>query len=483
MPVTRREVLRATGLTLAASVIPRPPLFAQAPTPLMQTLSGYMADAAGRAPSADALEHTRHHILDTFAAMISGSELPPGQAALRFARAQGGAQTATIAGSALLAGPIEAALANGVLAHSDETDDSHSLSQSHPGAAIVPAALAAGEQFGISGAAFLRAVTLGYDIGPRVTMAMGGVEFRNESHKSTHSIAGVFGAAAAAASAAGLTAQQMRWVLDYTAQQSSGIASWGRDIDHIEKGFVFGGMPARSGVTSALLVQLGWNGVDDVFSGPDNFFMAYAPKANPALLVDGLGSRYEVIRTDIKKWTVGTPIQAPLDAIETMRGKRPFDAAEVQRVVVRLAPTVAAVVDNRDMPDICLQHMLAVMLIDKTASFKAAHDKARMQEANVLRQRAKVQLVKDEGLAQFLPVRVAIVEVTLADGTPLSERVDAVRGTPRNPMTRREIEDKARDLIVPVLGAEKAEALVEAVYGLERLASVRELRPLLQRPA
>jgi len=223
--------------------------------------------------------------------------------------------------------------------------------------------------------------------------------------------------------------------------------------------------------------------VDDVFSGPDNFFMAYAPKANPALLVDGLGSRHEVVRTDIKKWTVGTPIQAPLDAIETLRGKRPFEAAEVQRVVVRLAPTVAAVVDNRDMPDICLQHMLAVMLIDKTASFKAAHDKARMQAADVVRQRAKVQLVKDEGLAQFLPVRVAVVEVTLADGSQLTERVDAVRGTPRNPMTRREIEDKARDLIVPVLGAEKAGKLIEAVYQLERLASVRELRPLLQRPA
>src|SRR5439155_16080663 len=89
--------------------------------------------------------------------------------------------------------------------------------------------LAAGEEFGIDGARFLRAVTLGYDVGPRVTMAMGGVAFSNESHKSTHAIAGAFGAAAAAACAAGLDAQQMRWLLDYTAQQSSGIAAWGRD--------------------------------------------------------------------------------------------------------------------------------------------------------------------------------------------------------------------------------------------------------------
>jgi 2-methylcitrate dehydratase PrpD len=484
--LTRRAVLRTAGCAVAAAVGPVGRIWAQGPssTPpvsVMATLSTYMAAAATRALPAEAIEHAKQHILDTFAAMISGSELLPGKAALRFARAQSGKGTATVVGSNILAGPIEAALANGVLAHSDETDDSHSLSQSHPGAPIVPAALAAGEEFAIDGQHFLRAVTLGYDIGPRVTMAMGGVEFRDESHKSTHAISGVFGAAAAASCAAGLNAQQMRWALDYTSQQSSGIAVWGRDTDHVEKGFVFGGMPARSGVTSALLVQLGWNGVDDVFSGADNFFLAYAPKARAEMLIDGLGSRFEVTRTDIKKWTVGSPIQAPLDAVESIRAKRPFDADQVKTVVVRMAPSGATVVDNREMPDICLQHMIAVMLIDKTASFKAAHDKARMKDAEVLRQRAKVQLVKDEQLAQLQPVRGADVEITLTDGTRLTERVTAVRGTPRNPMTRKEVIDKARDLIDPVLGAATATRLVETVFALETVTSLRALRPLLQR--
>jgi 2-methylcitrate dehydratase PrpD len=481
MRITRRHALAALGGTVVAAAAAPSRLFAQAPSPLMLTLSSYMAEAAARALSPDALEHTKYHVLDTFAAMISGSELPPGRAALKFAAAQPGKGTATIAGSTLLAGPIEAALANGVLAHSDETDDSHGPSQSHPGASVVPAALALGEEFGVSGMRFLRAVALGYDIGPRVTIAMGGVEFRNESHKSTHAIAGNFGSAAAAASVAGLTAQQMRWVLDYTAQQSSGIASWGRDTDHILKGFVFGGMPARNGVTSALLVQLGWNGVDDVFSGADNFFVAYAPKARPEALVDGLGTRHEVIQTDIKKWTVGTPIQAPLDAVVNLRTKRPFDADEVAGVVVRLAPSVAAVVDNRDIPDICLQHMVAVMLVDKTASFHAAHDVARMKDATILRHRAKVQLVKDESLAPFMPVRVGIVEITLTDGTRLTDRVDAVRGTPRNPMTRQEVVDKARDLVAPVIGASIADRLIQSVLTLETAPGIRALRPLLQR--
>ena len=81
-----------------------------------------------------------------------------------------------------------------------------------------------------------------------------------------------------------------------------------------------------------------------------------------------------------------------------------------------------------------------------------------------------------------LPVRVADVEITLTDGTRLAERVTAVRGTPRNPMTRPEVVDKARDLIDPVLGADKSAKLVDVVFNLERLGGIRELRPLLQRP-
>jgi 2-methylcitrate dehydratase PrpD len=447
----------------------------------MEALSAYMGAAGSRPLPAEAAEHAKHHLLDSLAAMISGSELPPGAAAQRYIRAHGGRGAATVARSPLTASPVDAALANGVMAHADETDDSHNASRSHPGCAVVPAALAAGEELAVDGALFLRAVALGYDVGTRVVMAMGGAAFSYESSISTHAVAGNFGAAAAAACAAGLDAPRMRFVLDYAAQQSSGIVAWRRDTDHIEKAFVFGGMPARNGVTAGLVVRAGWNGVDDVFSGPDNFFLAYAPKATPERLVERLGERYEIAETDIKKWTVGSPIQGPLDGVEAIRARRPFRAGEVRRVTVRLAPSVAAVVDNRDIPDICLQHMVAVMLLDGTVSFHAAHDKARMQDAAALRERAKVDLVRDDGLAQLLPVRVTVVEVELADGTRLAERVAAVRGTPRNPMSRAEVVAKASDLVAPVIGAEKAARLIETVYAIEATPDIRALRPLLQR--
>jgi 2-methylcitrate dehydratase PrpD len=115
----------------------------------MSALSAYMSAAGTRALSEEVTEHTKHHLLDTIASMISGSELPPGQAAQRYIREHGGNGATTVVGSALTAGPIDAALANGVMAHADETDDSHNESRSHPGCAVVPAALAAGEQYGI----------------------------------------------------------------------------------------------------------------------------------------------------------------------------------------------------------------------------------------------------------------------------------------------------------------------------------------------
>jgi 2-methylcitrate dehydratase PrpD len=273
----------------------------------------------------------------------------------------------------------------------------------------------------------------------------------------------------------------MRWLLDYASQQASGIVAWQRDTDHIEKALVFAGMPARNGVSAALLVQLGGTGVADVFSGADNFLMAFSAKGNASGLVDRLGQRYEVTETNIKKWTVGSPIQAPLDALVNLRKRRPFEADQVDRVIVRIATSEAKTVNNREMPDICIQHMMAVMLIDKTATFAAAHDKPRMKDQAILRERAKVQLVPDEELERQYPKRESIVEVTFKDGTHLTERVDAVRGTVERPMTRDEVVAKARDLMTPFLGSEKCSKLVEKVLHVEGVKSIRELRPLLQR--
>jgi 2-methylcitrate dehydratase PrpD len=142
--MSRRGLLQAGTALAASTALPRSTFAAEAAvSPLMTKLSAYMADAANKKLPDAVMERTKQAILDTFGAMISGAELPPGKFALNFAKLNPGERSSTIAASNLLCGPIEAALINGLLAHSDETDDTHPGSLSHPGAAVLPSALAA----------------------------------------------------------------------------------------------------------------------------------------------------------------------------------------------------------------------------------------------------------------------------------------------------------------------------------------------------
>src|SRR5204863_1474797 len=330
-------------------------------SPVMQRLASYIAQAPKKRLPAAVAEKTKHHILDTIAAMVSGARLPPGRQAISYARTRGGTREACVVTTGIVTSAENAALANGMLAHADETDDSHAPSLTHPGCGIVPAALAMGERAQASGEALLRAVALGYDVGCRLTMSLDAYQFREDGH-STHSFGPMFGAAAAAAALAGLNESKIRYVLSYTAQQASGISCWMRDEEHIEKAFDFGGMPARNGVAAAAMVAHGFTAVEDVFAGERNFFVAYGRAPDPAVLVRGLGETHEIMHTNIKRWSVGSPIQAPLDSLaELIRGHR-VAAGDVESLVVRVAHQGANTVDNRSMPDICMQHLCAVML-------------------------------------------------------------------------------------------------------------------------
>ncbi|HET7763912.1 MAG TPA: MmgE/PrpD family protein [Burkholderiales bacterium] len=445
----------------------------------MQRLCAYIAGALRKPLPAAVAEKTRHHLLDTLAAMVSGSRLRPGKAAISFARAQGGAKEACVAGSRVVTAAANAALANGMLAHADETDDSHSRSQTHPGCGVVAAALAMAERERAGGAALLRAVALGYDVCCRLTQSLDAAKFRAAGH-STHTFGPTFGAAAAAGALAGLDARRVRYLLSYAAQQASGISCWMRDEEHIEKAFDFGGMPARNGVAAAAMVAHGFTGLEDVFSGERNFFVAYGDPPDPEELARDLGERYEILHADIKRWAVGSPIQAPLDSLLELIREHKVRADEVERVVVRVAHQGANTTDNREMPDICMQHLCAVMLLDGTVSFGSSHDRARMRHPRVLELRRRVELKGDDALSRAMPRREGIAEIRLKDGRGIAHHTRAVRGTPENPMSRAEVEAKALDLLAPVLGRARAAKLCAAVRNVEKIRDARALRALLR---
>ncbi|OGA37579.1 MAG: hypothetical protein A3G24_01705 [Betaproteobacteria bacterium RIFCSPLOWO2_12_FULL_62_13] len=449
-------------------------------SPVMHGLATYISRALRTPLPVAVVEKTKHHLLDTLAAMVSGSRLLPGRMAISYVKSLAGSREATVVGSSLVTSAINAALANGMLAHADETDDSHPRSCVHPGCGIVAAALAMAESKQRSGTELLRAVALGYDVGPRLTMSLNAREFRADGH-STQSFGPMFGAAAAAGALCGLNYDRIRHLLSYTAQQASGLSCWMRDKDHIEKAFDFGGMPARNGVTAATMVAHGFTAVEDVFAGERNFFVAYGRAPNPNELVRDLGSTYEIMNTNIKPWSVGYPIQSTLDSLFELIRAHNLKPDQVEHLLVKVSHYGANTIDNRSMPDICIQHLCAIMLLDGTVTFQSSHDIKRMRDRKVLALRRRIELRGDDELERALPAAYqAIVEIRLKDGRQLRHHAKSVRGTQDNPMTRADIDAKCYDLCAPVLGRRRARALCDTAWNLEKLKDARKLRRLLR---
>ncbi len=443
-----------------------------------QAVAAYCALARNRPLPQAVAEKTALHLLDTAAAIISGATLPAGRAGEAFARRMGGPAESLVLGSGQKVAAPHAALANAMAAHADETDDSHVGGRFHPGCAIVPAALAMAELFDRSGAELLRAIALGYDIGARAVLALG-LDPNVKPRHSTHSIASNFGAAAAAASLAGLDERQVAWALSYTVQQASGVPYWQRDRDHVEKAFDFGGMAARNGTYAALLVDCGWTGVEGVLSGSDSYLSAFSNAPAPEAFSDGLGENFEIMGAAIKKWCVGSPIQAALDSLVALMAEHGITAADAERIVATMPDDRLHIVNNRDMPDVCLQHLLAVTLLDGDLTFAATHDRARMDDPAVRALRERIIAEPSPELTAARPPRQAIVTIETRDGRRLSHHTKAVLGTPANPMPADQVAHKARDLMTPALGHDGASRLIGALLECNSPARVRDLQGLL----
>jgi 2-methylcitrate dehydratase PrpD len=476
MSPSRRRFLQSAGAAAAMAAGPVPMTLA-ADDGVTARLARYMVAARDRALPDAVLVACKHRILDTFAAMVSGARMNPGVMAVKYVRGLGGAPQASVVGADFRTTAVNAALANGMCAHADETDDFEPVTKAHPGSNVVPAALAIAEREGRSGEEFVRAVALGYDLCCRLLMALGPDLVRG-SHRSAEGTSATFGALGAAASLAQLDEQGMRFAISYAAQQVSGLWSWVKDHDHVEKAFDFAGMGARNGVTAVDMVQAGLTGVDDVLDGAHNLFIALSAKPQPEEMVKDLGARFYVTLSAIKTFSVGYPIQSPLDALLTLRRQHGLIPGNVRSILVKLPTDAMGIVGRSAMPDVNCQHLVAVALVKGSVSFVDSHDVALMQDPVILEQRAKVSLVGDEALMDPAAPRGAVVEVTLTDGRKVDHFTKFPPGTRENPLSTEAVSAKARDLMAPVLGAGKTEKLIDEINGLERAADIRALRPL-----
>ncbi|OFW00663.1 MAG: 2-methylcitrate dehydratase [Acidobacteria bacterium RIFCSPLOWO2_02_FULL_68_18] len=482
--LTRRRMLETAGGLVAAAGLPASVSAGQSATrpgsaDVTGRLARYMVASREGSLPPDVVREAKHRILDTLGAIVSGARMTPGEAAIRFIRTQGGTPEASVMTTDIRTTATNAALANGMFAHADETDDFEPVTKAHPGCAVVPAALAVAEREGRSGTEFLRAVVLGYDLCCRFLMALGPDHVR-ATHRAAEGTSATFGAVGAAAALARLDEERTRYALSYAAQQVSGLWSWVRDNEHIEKAFDFGGMGARNGVSAALMVQSGFTGVREVLDGEHNMIQALSTEPKPEEMVAGLGTRFFVTETAIKTFSVGYPIQAPLDALLTLRRQHGLTAENVERVVARLPEDGANVVNGRAMPDVNIQYVLAVGLLDGTVSFADSHSFERMKDPRVMAVMKRVELVADRSLVVPEAPRSGLVEVALRDGRRVSHFTRHAPGTKENPVDTEGINAKVRDLMAPVIGRQRTEDVIRRVHAIEQMANVRDfVRSLL----
>ena len=446
-------------------------------SPLMQEQSAYIAGALKRKLPAEVAARAKNHIVDTFAAIVSGSRLVPGKRILAYVKPLGGARDAGVIGTRHVTTVLNAALANGTCGHSDETDDTHPPTRTHPGTSVVPAALAVAEQHELGGELLLRAIVLGYDICARTLIALHPRKFV-PTGRHAGATGQIFGAAAASAALLKLDARKVRYALSYTLEQTAGVTTMFRDTEHIEKAYAMGGMPAHNGAQAALMAAAGFTGVEDIYSGDPDFFSIFSPTADREALVRGLGRDYEIMRGGIKRWSVGGPIQGPMHVLHEIMREHGVKAKDVERLVVRMPEEQLIVVNEREMPDISLQHLLAVMLIDGTMTFAAAHDYARAKDPAVLKLRRRIEAVADPSIPNAVRGWRSGISMTLKDGRTLEHQTLAAKGNSENPLTRDEVTEKALDLMIPVLGKQKSRALIAALFDIEHLRNVRALRRL-----
>jgi 2-methylcitrate dehydratase PrpD len=309
---------------------------------------------------------------------------------------------------------------------------------------------------------------------------------------SGHGVGPVFGVAAAASSLLRFDETQIGDVLSYCGQQASGSRQWLMDVRHIEKSFVFAGMPARNGIHAALFVEAGLTGVPDVVDQAGSWIQApmftegYLTRPEGRsdatndyqldYLTDELDERFEMPLVAYKRYPVGGPAQPTMDAM--LRLSERVAAEDVEKVLIEM-PGNPHTFSIAAMPALNLPYLCSVILLDKKLDFDTAQDLERMHNDAQVRElmpRVEVRLDRSQEATPPAPrVESARVTLTRRDGTQEVDFVEHVRGFPANPMSHEDVEAKALELMVPKLGEKRAHTVVELVWGIDTLPDVSVL--------
>jgi len=430
----------------------------------------------------DLVVRFKTYLLDAAGCALHGSAQPWARIVNRFVKEQRGKREATL-WLQNFRGPVaNVALGIGVMIHGFDFDDYHNA-KIHPGAPVIPATVAFGESIGASGKAVIAAMVAGYETMIRVSLATGPNASRLKGWHLTGTT-GTFGAAAAAGNLLGLNADEMASALGMAGTQSAGL--WAFTADGAMSKRFHPGRAAQSGVMAALLARKGFKGPTQILEAADGgFCRATSDQVDLSLITEGLGTRFLCRDVNIKPYACCASAHSAIDAVFELRKEHRFSPSAVERIRVKTAEGVKLQCgfEYRAMGTVqaqmSLQYIVAVSLLDGAALLEQFSE-TRISEPQVMALAKRVEIVTDPEIDKLYPGRYANkVEIFLKGGQRFEARIDFARGSEESPMGFSEVAGKFRSLAGPVIAADRVDALIETVEGLERLDDIRELTRLL----
>ena len=428
-------------------------------------------------------------VLDHLGVALYGSTLPSGQIAIEYVRSLGGVAESSVLGSRVRAPAPDAAFSNGISVHSPELDDTEHVGSIHPGASVIPAALAIAEKIHADGRSFIAAIVAGYDVAIRLAVAAQG-KTMSHYNRGFHPTAtcGTFAAAASAGVLLGLNTSQLKHAFGIAGSAAAGLLEFLEDGTWAKR---YGaGRAASSGVTAAYLAKLGFTGPGSVIDGRRGFLRAYSDDTNPEAISAGLGSEFTIMRTGIKPHSCCRYIQAPLDAVLEILRKDTVKPEEVDRVEVRIVKTGIKLLDEpKDLrynpktvvdAQFSIPYSIATAIVNGRAFVDEYTDSA-IKDPRVLSLAKKVKAVHGPELEREFPKHwPAKVVITLKDGRKLETYVPGAKGDADFPLTRKELEEKFETLAGKIITGDSLKAILEVLRRTQTLSDVNQLTSKLE---
>ncbi|MFH2076407.1 MAG: MmgE/PrpD family protein [Pseudomonadota bacterium] len=447
-----------------------------------RTLARFAADVRFDQLGRGLVGKFKKHLLDAIGCGIHGTSQPWARIVNQYIREQRGKRESTLWLQSFRGPAANVALGLGVMIHSFDFDDYHNA-KIHPGAPVIPAAVAVGEEIGASGRDVLAAMVAGYETMIRVSLATGPNASRLKGWHLTGTT-GTFGAAAAAGNLLRLNEDQMASALGMAGTQSAGL--WAFTADGAMSKRFHPGRASQSGVMAALLARKGFKGPTQILEAADGgFCKATSDQVDLSLITTELGTRFLCRDVNIKPYACCASSHSAIDAVFELRKGHRFAPSDVEKILVKTAEGVKLQCgfEYRAMgvvqAQMSLQYIVAVSLLDGAAMLEQFSD-TRISEPQVMALAGRVEVVMDPEMDELYPGRYANkVEIFLKDGQRFEARIDFARGSAESPMDFSEVAGKFRSLAGPVIAGDRVERLAETVERLEMLDDIRELTCLL----